>query len=484
MKVIAIDIGATSGRVMVVSYNNSIITYEEIYRFLNKTYLKDDILCWDFSLLIENIKYGLEKTLKKYDDIVSIGIDTFGVDYGVIDKNGKLVSDPYCYRDLRSYKKQKEVLNIIPFKELYQKVGIQNLHFNTIYQLYKDDRLCENSTILLIPDLIAYYLTNEKRMELTNASTTSFYNYKKKGIDINILKKLEIPSSIFPKIIYPGEKYGCLKKEYYPINYKGKEIEVIAVCSHDTASSVLGMNGFNKFAYLSSGTWSLLGVELNKPILTEESEKANFTNEIGINFTIRYLKNTMGMFLLNETIEDFKNKGEDISINKIKNFVYEAKDIDSYLDVNDPTFESPGNMIKKIDSYLEKTNQVKPNTIGEYFRLIYKSMAFSYKYIVDKLENLTNFKIDSLLISGGGNQAEFLNELTANVLNKAVKTGPIESTVLGNAIAQMLHYGVFKDVNEARKVIDKSIESKTYYPKESTYEKEYKNYLKIIHKGA
>lgn len=483
MKVITIDIGASSGRVMVVSYNESKITYDEIHRFPNKTYLADDILYWDFTLLMRNIKSGIEKALEKYVDIVSIGIDTFGVDYGVIDKNGYLIGDPYCYRDKKSYLKQKEVLSLIPFFELYEKVGIQNLHFNTIYQLFDDDRLKEGSTVLLIPDLIAYYLTGEMRMELTNASTTSLYNYKKKEIDVDILNRLGIPKSVFPKMIYPKEKYGSLRKEYYPLNYKGKEIEVIATCSHDTASSVLGMNGFGNFAYLSSGTWSLIGRELSEPILTKESKEANFTNEIGIDFSIRYLKNTMGMFLINETNTDFRNRGQDISISKIKNHVYKAKDIDSYLDVNDPTFEGPGNMISKIDAYLEKTKQPIPASPGEYFRLIYKSMAFSYRYIIENLERLTDSKISTLLISGGGNQADFLNELTSNVLNKTVKTGPIESTVMGNAVAQMLHYEIFKDVNEARMTIDRSIESKIFHPKNLIDEAEYKHYLKFIHKG-
>ena len=482
MRVLAIDIGASSGRLMAVSYEKGRLSIDEIHRFNNKTYFKNGILRWDFVLLMKNIKNGLWKALEKYDDIVSVGIDAFGVDYGVIDRNGCLLTDPYCYRDLGSYQKQKEALTIIPFQELYSKTGIQNLHFNTVYQLYKDERLSENTSILMIPDLIAYYLTGEKRIELTNLSTTSLYNYEKKEIDDEILDKLGIPPSIFPKIIYPKEKYGMLKKEYYPLDYQGKEIEVIATCSHDTASSVLGMNGFDDFAYLSSGTWSLLGVELDKPIKNIESEKANFTNEIGINFSIRYLKNAMGMFLINETRDDFKNRGEDIPIAKIKDLVYLAKDIDSFLDVNDPSFESPGDMIAKIDSYLDKTKQAKGEEVGEYLRLIYKSMAFSYRYIIENLERLTKRKINSLLVGGGGNQAEFLNETIANVTNIEVKTGPVESTVLGNASAQFLHYGVFNDIYEARKTIEKSIDSKTYEPTKPIKKEEYERYLKTIGK--
>lgn len=485
MKVISIDIGATSGRVMVVKYENNIINYEEMHRFDNKTYLKDETLYWDFNLLINNIIDGIKISLNKYDDIKSIGIDTWGVDYGVIDKDGNLVGDPICYRDTHTYLKQQEVLKIIPFEELYKHVGIQNMHFNTIYQLYKDERIKEGNTILMIPDLIAYYLTGKKYLELTNASTTSLYNFKKKEIDKEILDKLNIPSSLFPKMIYPKEAYGELKKEIYPDNYKGNKIEVIAVCSHDTASSVLGMDGFDHFAYLSSGTWSLIGTELDSPLYNEESIKANFTNEIGYDFSIRYLKNTMGMFLINETRKDFKKKGIDIPVCKIKDCVLEAKDIPSYLDTNDASFETPGDMIYKINQYLIKTNQVLPSNEKEYLRLIYKSMALSYKNLIIKLERLINHPIDSLLIGGGGNQASILNQFSANALNKTVKTGPIESTIMGNGICQFLHYGIFENVIEARKVIEKSINTQTYYPCDvKAWENEYQNFLKVTKIGG
>ena len=483
MKVISIDIGATSGRVMVVEHNNGRLAYEEIHRFKNRTYLNGLFLHWDFKLLLGNIIEGIKKALALHNDIESIGIDTFGVDYGILDKNGKLIDDPLCYRDTHSYEKQAEVLKLIPFDELYSQIGIQNLHFNTIYQLYDDARLKEADTILLFPDLIAYFLTGEKRMELTNASTTSLYNYEKKEIDKEILKKLSIPASIFPKMIYPKDKYGDLKKGFYPEGYKGNKVEVIATCSHDTASSVLGMNGFGKFAYLSSGTWSLLGTELDKPLLSEESKDANFTNEIGIDFSVRYLKNTMGMFLINEVVSDLKEKKKGIKLPQIVEMAKEAKDIGSYLDTNDPRFETPGDMLNKVKGYLIETKQKLPETPGELFRLIYKSMAFSYKRILDKLEELIGYKTDYLLISGGGNQAEILNQFTANAINKEVKTGPIESTVFGNSIAQFIHYGDLKDVSEARKTIDNSIKSRTYTPKDvEEFEKEYQDYLRIISK--
>lgn len=485
MKVIAIDIGATSGRVMTVSEENGKITYEENNRFLNKIYEKDETLYWDFNLLFNNICDGIKIALNKNHDIQSIGIDTWAVDYGIIKKDGTLLGDPKCYRDTHSFEKQKEVLNIISFENLYKKVGIQNLHFNTIYQLYKDERLKDADKILMIPDLIAYFLTGTMRLEETNASTTSLYDFKNKKMDEELLKLLNIPSSIFPDIIYPKDSYGELKEEYYPKGYKGNKVKVLAVCTHDTASAVLGTDGFDKFAYLSSGTWSLLGTELNEPRYNEESMKANFTNEIGYNSTVRYLKNTMGMFLINELRNDFKKIGKVIPVSKIKEYVDESDDIDSYLDTNDPCFETPGDMINKVNTYLEKTNQVKPKDEKQYLRLVYQSMALSYRNLVDKLETLTDQKINSLIIVGGGNQAVVLNQFTANALNRKVVTGPIEATVIGNALAQFLHFGIYKDVNEARKAIYNSTKTDIYNPIDDTlWEKKYKKFIQIVNKGV
>lgn len=484
MKVISIDIGATSGRVMVVEENNSRLTYREINRFDNRIYEKDNTLYWDFLLLIDNIKEGIQMALSKEDDIESIGIDTWAVDYGVIDKEGSLIEDPLCYRDTHTFEKQKEVLARIPFKTIYSKVGIQNLHFNTIYQLYKDDRLKEGNRILLIPDLISYFLTGSIRMEETNASTTSLYDFRNKRMDPELLNALDIPSDIFPPLIFPGEEYGELKEEYYPKGYKGKKVKVLAVATHDTASAVLGTNGEGQFAYLSSGTWSLLGTELKDRILSEESRKADFTNEIGFDSTVRYLKNTMGMFLINEVRNDFRKKGTEIKVSDIKRHVDESEDIDSYLDTNDPVFETPGDMICKIDRYLEKTHQTKPKDKGQYLRLIYQSMALSYRKLVDTLEYLTKHKVDKLIIVGGGNQAVVLNQYTANSLNREVKTGPIEATVIGNAVCQFIHHKVFKDIVEARKAISESTEGKYYLPKDSElWNRKYERFLTIINGG-
>ncbi len=450
---------------MTITHENNYFSYKENARFLNRTYTNNEgYLCWDFSYLLENIKQGIMAALKENEDVKSIAIDTWGVDYGFLDKDGKLIHDPYCYRDSRSFETQKRVLEKIPFSKIYSLVGIQNLHFNTIYQLAGDPTGFDKvGTFLMIPDLIAYFLTGEKRLEETNASTTSIYDRSKKEMSKELLKEIDVPERIFPKLIKPGESYGLLKKEFMPEGMN-ENVKVIASPSHDTASAVLGANGEGDFAYISSGTWSLIGVELKEPLMNSKSLEYNFTNEIGYDNTIRFLKNTMGMFLINEIRNDYAKKGIEIKTKDIVALVNEAKDLPTVIDVNDKIFEEPNDMLNKFGTYLTRTNQIKPSTPGEYMKLIYKSMAISYKKIISELEELTSRKINSILVVGGGNQAEILNQYLANVCQIKVITGSSEATILGNALCQFISLGEIRDVKEGRKDISNSISSKTYYP--------------------
>ena len=477
MKVIAIDLGATSGRVMTVSHENHQFSYVENARFSNKVYQDKNTLRWDFSYLMENIITGIKKALMENPDIASIGIDTWGVDYGFI-KDGKLLNDPICYRDTRTFQSQKELLEKKPFKDIYQKVGIQNLHFNTIYQLASETiDYADVDTFLMIPDLIAYHLTGEARLEETNASTTSLYSQKEGKMDEELLNLIHVPERIFAKIIHPGEEYGKLKKEFLPENIN-KDIPVIAVCTHDTASAVLGSNGKGNFAYISSGTWSLIGTELDHPIINKESLEANFTNEIGYHSTIRFLKNTMGMFLCNQVREDYQKHHIHIEVKDIVSLVNEANDINTFLNVDDPIFETPGDMLEKVATYCKKTNQQYPQTPGEMLKVIYKSMALTYKGIIAKLESLAKTKIKSILVVGGGNQASILNQYTASACGIDVITGPSEATVLGNSIAQLLSLHDIASVDSAREDITRSIQTKIYHPQETdNWDSQYNQFI-------
>ena len=480
MKVLAIDIGATSGRIMTVTYENNLFSYQEEVRFPTETVNQNGVLCWNIQKLIHTLTASISKILEKEKDISSIGIDTWGVDYGVLSKDGTLLSLPKCYRnDFRAGK--EKILKKISFEKIYEITGIQEMDFNTIFQLTSENRdWSQVDKMLLIPDLIAYYLTGSKRMELTNASTTSLFDRKKMMISPMLIKALGLPSSIFAPLIRPGEIYGNLKKEFVPANFR-KDIPVIAVCTHDTASAVLGTNGFYHFAYLSSGTWSLLGTELSNPIINPNSLKANFTNEIGYNNTIRFLKNTMGMFLINEVRKDYSKMNIRITTNDLVPLIKQAGAVNSYLDVNDPLFSLPNNMLDKIKKYLLNTKQEVPNTPAEVLKMIYQSMALSYSSLITNLETLTGYPTQSLIIVGGGNQAQVLNQYTANCINKTVVTGSSEATILGNALAQFISLKQIPDVKAGRAIINHSIKEQTYLPQDKLLWDEIKfNFKKIV----
>ncbi len=485
MKVISIDLGATSGRVMVVSEEQGKLSYKEAHRFPNRTYRNEQgTLCWDFYYLFNEVVDGIKAVLLNDDDISSIGIDTWGVDFGLIGKDGRLLSDPTCYRDGRTIRRQKDFLSKISYSEIYSITGIQNRHFNTIYQLYESGIDFDSvSSLLLIPDLIAYFLTGEKRREETNASTTALYNRKEKKIDSSLLSLLRVPERIFPKMIYPGETYGYRKEEFLPSG-REKKIPVVAVCTHDTGSAVLGTNGVAPFSYLSSGTWSLLGTELKNPLMNDKTYKANFTNEIGYGSTIRFLKNTRGRFLINETRNNYRKQGINIPVSSIAEMVHQAGDISSLLNVDDPCFETPGDRLRKINDYLEKTGQEKPKSPGEMRKRIYSSRALAYRHIIESLVQLTGENIDSLIVVGGGNRASVLNQYTANATKRKVVTGASEATVLGNAICQFIALGVFSSREEGRQAITKSIDGSVYYPQEvHIWDEKYRKFINLIQKG-
>lgn len=481
MNVISVDLGATSGRVRAVFEKDGILSYKEEHRFDNKSYRdQEGRLRWDFSYLFGEVVKGILSALHDSPNSVSIGIDTWGVDYGLLDKEGSLIEDPLCYRDEGSYQKQKDLLSSIPYSDIYKITGIQDRHFNTIYQLYKRKGGYEDvSSFLRIPDLIAYRLTGERRREETNASTTSLYDFDQKRISSELLSLIQVPERIFPKRIHAGEVYGYRKKEYLPCG-RDRKIPVVAVATHDTASAVLAASGEKGFAYLSSGTWSLLGTEIERPLKTEETLKANFTNEIGYGSNIRFLKNTRGRFLNNEVRKDYKKKGQPVEVSDIAPLIEKAKDRDVYLDVDNPLFETPGNRLSKIASYLERTKQEIPSSPGERRKVIYTSRALTYRKLFVLLEKLTGKTMDSFLIVGGGNQADILNQYTADALGVRVRTGAMEATVLGNALCQFIKAGAFKDKEEGRRAISRSVKRKTYLPEnKEEWERRYASYKKI-----
>lgn len=483
MKILTIDIGASSGRTIVVTKNNDKISYEETSRFYHEINQTDQYLIWNLDFITSKIIDGIKVSLEKHPDIKSIGIDTWGVDYVYVNNMNKSVSKAISYRDNRTDVSTKRVHNIIDFNTLYFKTGIQFQKFNTIYQLYNDvtnrERLLMNNvTFLMIPDYIAYVLTNEKYCEITNASTTGLLDIKTKEFSVELLNKLNIPRNIFPRFIKPGQIIGYTKPSLI-----GVSLPVIATCSHDTANAVLGTPLTKNSVFVSSGTWSLVGAELHEPINNELALKHNFSNELGYANSVDFLKNTMGMFAINELLKDWKKEEPTIEPSMFKSLINEAPKYEGFINFDDDLFFQPKNMLVKMHQYLKKTNQSLPIFKGQIIDCIYQSLALRYAYIVKELEEVTNRTFEKIVISGGGNQADVLNQYVANASGLIVETGPIESTVIGNALCQFIAKGEIKDVEEGRKIVSSSIEVKQFIPKnQKDWNEKYSRYLEIIKK--
>lgn len=480
-KVLAIDLGASSGRFIVVEYKDNNFFIEETYRFRNGMERIDGHLRWDFDSIFNHIKKGLKISLNKHSDIQSVGVDTWAVDYGLLDKNNNLISNPIGYRDERNDKASQELLKRINYKYIYIYSGIQFLPFNSIFQLYDDINNVEFDKFLLIPDLINFYLTGNKYIELTNLSTTALYDPINKEISINNKRIISLEDKLISPIIYPSKKVGTLKDELCE-ELGVSPIDVVSVGSHDTASAIASIKLDDKSAYLSSGTWSLLGVELKKPLVNEETYLANFTNEIGLEHTVRFLKNIMGLFIVQEIKKDYEIDDPNLCFQTLQEEAIKVKDNQIYIDVEDEIFQKPGDMLNKYYEYLKKTSQYKENLIrGEVIRSIYESMAFNYFKQFELLKKLTKKNLQKIVVIGGGSNSKILNQLIANSLNVIVETGLSEATVFGNALAQFIYLNEFENLNDARVALSKNIEKETYYPSDiEKYHDKYNEYLKII----
>lgn len=483
-RIIAVDLGASSGRVMAGGLINDTIEYEEIHRFPNGGRMVDGLLCWDFAFLMDNIKQGIKMAGEKYE-ITSIGIDTWGVDFGLIDKKGKLLRDPVHYRDESTLSVPEQVFKIVPQAEIYERTGIQFINFNTLYQLYRlaheESKLYEKTqTVLLIPDLIAYMLTGKKRTERTIASTTNVLSAHTGKIDSELLKKLGIKNKFAP-IIESGESYGKLTKavaKELGIN----RVKVIAVCTHDTASAVVSMPAkTTNPAYISSGTWSLLGAELQNTLTTTLASDNNFTNEIGYNKTVRFLKNIMGLWILQNVKKTYEENGVSVSFGALMQRAENAGKVDAYIDVDDQIFSPYGDMLARVDEYLAKTNQPALKTDDEKIRCIYQSLAFKYRQRLENLGEITGKNADVLHVFGGGCQASLLNTLTANACNINLVCGPVEATAIGNIAVQLVANGTLSSIEQAREKIANRSDITTLSPSENT-DSDYQKFLEVTSK--
>ncbi len=487
-KFLAFDFGASSGRAMLAKFDGEKITLEEKHRFSNDPVIVNGDMHWDVLRLFHEIKQGILKCANSGDrDIDCIGIDTWGVDYGLLDKNDKLLGNPYHYRDTRTDGMFEKAFEVVPKQEIFNMTGIAFNWFNTIYQLLSEKlsdstALKEAKTLLFMPDLFNFFLTGEKKTEYTIASTSQMFDSENHVWATDLLQKLGIRTDIFTDVIYPGEQVGVLKPDLAK-ELGVAQIPVIAVASHDTGSAVASVpvTDTKDFIYISSGTWSLMGVELESPIISEEAMACNFTNEGGVNKTIRFLKNIMGLWLIQESRRQWDREGTLLSFDELENQAREAKPFESFIDPDYEAFQTPGNMPEKIREYCRKTNQPIPQTNGEVIRCIAQSLAFRYRNTIENMEAVTGHKYSVINIVGGGIKDKMICSFTANATKRVVEAGPVEATSIGNVLVQAMASGAIKDLDEARKIVKNSFDITRYEPQDNdVWDAAYKKWCEIV----
>lgn len=466
---LAIDLGASSGRGIVGSFDGERLTLRENHRFTNDPVVVNGRFYWDILRIFHEIKQSIRNTVLDGDAVASIGIDTWGVDYGLLDRNGRLLGDPVHYRDTRTEGAQALVSRAVPAEELYGVAGIQTLNFNTVYQLAVDaaeapERLALAERMLNIPDLLNYFLTGNMANEYTILSTGALLDAKKRDYAWEILDRLGIPRRLFGNVTAPGTDMGALLPQVQSETGK-TAARVLTVASHDTASAVIAVpTQAEDFIYISSGTWSLMGTELSEPLIDAESRAANFTNEGGACGKIRFLKNIMGLWILQESRRQWKREGKDHSFAQMEAWAKECEAFRSLVDVDDPSFATPGDMPEKIRAYCRRTGQPVPETVGEVVRCIYESLALKYRGVAESLMALTGKRASVIHVVGGGTKDRFLSQLTADACGIPVCAGPEEATAIGNLMMQLMAAGEVSGLSEARRVVAASFETKQYHP--------------------
>ncbi len=458
---LAVDIGASSGRHILGHVENGKMLLEEMYRFDNNLIEKDGRLCWDTQALFESIVNGMKACSAAGKIPATMGIDTWAVDFVLLDANDNILGDTVAYRDKRTEGLKGEY----PFEKLYEKTGIQYQPFNTVYQLAavkktQPQLLQSAQSLLMIPDYFNFLLTGVKKQEYTNATSTALVNAAEKTWDMGLISELGFPERLFGELSMPKTVVGKLTDKIKA--EVGFDCTVILPATHDTGSAFLAVPARDENAvYISSGTWSLLGVENEAPLTSAQSAEANFTNEGGFDYRYRYLKNIMGLWMIQSIRRNLDKK---YSFAQLEQMAREAGEFESIADVNDASFLAPDNMLDAVKNYCERSNQAVPQTIGETVQCVYKSLALGYAEAINRLSILTGKKYTSINIVGGGSKDGYLNELTAKATGLTVFAGPTEGTALGNLMAQMIYAGEYESLQAARAAIKQSFEIKEIKP--------------------
>ena len=485
LNLLAFDLGASNGRAILGQLENGKITMKELHRFENNYVVKDGVFYWDLPYLFENLKQGFKAfAAENVGELDCFGIDTWGVDYGLLDAEGNVLGLPRAYRYAVDADMER-VWKVVDFPTQFSRTGIAALNFNTVYQLYRrksegDEALKNAKTMLMMPDLLGYLLTGEKKTEYTNATTSMLYNPTTKDWDWETINELGLPTELFTEIDKAGTVRGKLLPQIAEEVGLG-QVPFAAVGTHDTASAVAAIPGTGNFAFCSSGTWSLFGVETDQPILSDDVRNANFANEGTIQGGFRPLSNIMGMWLIQDCRRWWKEQGIELSWNDI---VEEAKKAEPFRTIINPDhgeFFAGGNMVPKIQEYARQTNQPVPETIGQVARAIYESLALKYRWALERLQVIKGEHIGQLNIVGGGCQNKFLDQLVADSLDRPVVIGPIEGAAIGNLLAQAMALGAVKDLAELREVVRNSEAVEDFTPNHTPeWEDAYQKLLKLL----
>lgn len=484
-RVLAFDFGASSGRAIIGCFDGDKITLEEVHRFSNDPVSVGGTVYWDVLRLFYEIKQGIIKA-KIAGGFDSIGIDTWGVDFGLIDSEGKLMENPVHYRDARTVGLVDEAFKTMPKEKLYGITGIQFMELNTLFQLislkkYRPWMLERADKMLFMPDLFGYMLTGKMCAEYSIASTSQLIDLDKKTWSKEILDAFGIKESVFAPLVQPGTVLGELSKEVCE-ECGVDPVPVISVCGHDTQSAITSVPCEDgDFAFLSSGTWSLFGTELDKPIVNETSMNINITNEGGFDGSTGFLKNIIGLWLIQESRRQWKREGKEYSYADLEKLALAAEPFKCFIDPDAPEFVPHGNIPERVREFCRKTGQYVPETVGEIMRCIYESLAMKYRLTFEKLRECTERDYPVIHVIGGGTKDGLLCQMTANSCDRTVKAGPIEATVMGNVAVQLMSDGSVENIGQARKIVADSSELKTFEPKDTDkWAGAYEDFLKII----
>jgi rhamnulokinase len=486
VSVLAFDLGAGSGRLIAGRLDGGRLALQEIHRFPNDPVQVGDRLHWDILRLYHEMKQGILKAKHQLGGITSIGIDSWAVDFGLIGRNGELLGNPYHYRDHHTDGMMEEVFAVIPKEVIFRRSGIQFLQFNTIYQLAALKKagsplLEQAETLLMIPDLLRYFLTGERVGEFTNATTTQLFHPLTCEYDSELLGKLGIPRSLFPDVVRAGTRVGELLPQVCR-ELGVPAVPVIAVAEHDTGSAVAAIPSRQRdFAYLICGTWSLMGTEVDEPMLSEEALALNFTNEGGAYGTYRLLKNIMGLWILEECRRTWLKEGMNLTYEAMLEEAQRAPAFQSWIDPDAAVFLNPSHMPNAIRTYCRETGQAEPEGVGPILRCVLESLALKYRYVFEGIERLTGKRFSGLHMAGGGIRNRLLCRFTADALGKPVWAGPAESSAIGNVIVQLITHGQIRDIWQAREIVGDSFSIVQYMPEgHDQWDEAYRDYVERL----